>query len=108
MHENFGTRGEDLLAGIGPSICQDSYEVGEEVAEQFHKVFGAQSGLVAPLQDNKAKVDLWQANQLQLLSFGVPEGNIEVSNKCTMKENQYFFSARKGDKGRFASGIMMV
>ena len=31
MHQIFGTKGEDIYAGIGPSVSQDSYEVGEEV-----------------------------------------------------------------------------
>lgn len=108
MQLAFGTRGEDLVACIGPSICQDSYEVGEEVASQFYKEFGSQSGLLAPQPGNKAKVDLWKANKLQLLSFGLPESQLEIANICTMKQNQHFFSARKGDSGRFASGIMLV
>ena len=35
MNQAYGTRPEDVLACIGPSICQDCYEVGEEVAEHF-------------------------------------------------------------------------
>ena len=34
MEREFGTRPEDLIAAIGPSICRDCYEVSEEVAEQ--------------------------------------------------------------------------
>ena len=39
MKEAFGTRPEDVTACIGPSICRDCFEVGEEVAEAFADAF---------------------------------------------------------------------
>jgi polyphenol oxidase len=109
MNAEFGTKGEDLLAGIGPSVCQESYEVGEEVVAEVEKAFGArQSNLMIPQPNNKAKLDLWRANEIQLLEFGVLKSNIEISDLCTVKNNNYFFSARKGDAGRFAAGIMLA
>ena len=107
MKDSFGTRGENILAAIGPSVCQESYEVGEEVVASVNNVFGKDSALMIPQPNNKAKLDLWKANKLQLLEFGVSESDIEISNLCTVKNNEYFFSARKGDKGRFAAGIMI-
>jgi polyphenol oxidase len=107
MREEFGTRGENIIAGIGPSVSQDCYEVGEEVISEVKRAFGADSGLLMNQQRNKAKLDLWQANRLQLLEFGVPDTNIEISELCTVRENDHFFSARKGDAGRFAAGIML-
>jgi len=103
----FGTKGEDLIAGIGPSVSQESYEVGEEVVNEVHQAFGKDSGLMIAQPDNKAKLDLWHANRLQLLMFGVPSSQIEISDLCTVKNNHHFFSARKGDSGRFAAGIML-
>ena len=44
---------------------------------------------------------------VQLLEFGVPEAQIEISNLCTVIHNHAFFSARKGDAGRFAAGIVV-
>jgi copper oxidase (laccase) domain-containing protein len=60
------------------------------------------------LPNKKAKLDLWKANRVQLEEFGVPASAIEVSDLCTVKNNDSFFSARKGDSGRFAAGIMLV
>ena len=108
MHQTFGTRGEDIIAGIGPSVCQESYEVGEEVVNAFYNEFGDKSGLMIPQPNNKAKLDLWKANKIQLREFGVPESAIELADLCTVQNNDYFFSARKGDAGRFAAGIMLV
>ena len=39
MKEAFGTRPEDLVVCIGPSICEDCYEVGEEVIAEFAAAF---------------------------------------------------------------------
>jgi YfiH family protein len=107
MQRLFGTHGADVYAGIGPSVSTESYEVGEEVVAEVKTSFGKINGLLTPTQHGKAKLDLWKANSIQLREFGVPAGQIEVSNLCTVKNNQHFFSARKGDKGRFAAGIMV-
>lgn len=107
MKKVFGTRGEDIYAGIGPSVSQDSYEVGEEVVHEVRKSFGDTGELMIAVGNNKAKLDLWKANTMQLLEFGVNPSQIEVADLCTVKHNQHFFSARKGDKGRFAAGIMV-
>ena len=37
MQAEYGTRPEDVIACIGPSICASCFEVGEEVAEEFRK-----------------------------------------------------------------------
>lgn len=108
MQEAFGTRGEDLVACIGPSVCQDSYEVGKEVVHEVRGAFAQADRLLLPQANDKAKLDLWKANKIQLLHFGVSAENIEIANLCTVKNNANFFSARKGDAGRFAAGIMLV
>ncbi len=108
MQKHFGTKGENIVAGIGPSVSQEAYEVGEEVVAEVTRAFTNGSRLLIPQANNKAKLDLWNANKLQLLEFGVPESNIEISNLCTVKNNAHFFSARKGDSGRFAAGIMLI
>lgn len=107
MKEEFGTEGKDIVAGIGPSVSLESYEVGEEVVHAVRKNFKQADVLLKPQSNNKAKLDLWNANKIQLLEFGVPENAIEISDLCTVKNNEDFFSARKGDAGRFAAGIML-
>jgi YfiH family protein len=108
MNSMFGSEGEDIIAGIGPSVSQDSYEVGEEVVQEVHQAFGQENELTAAQPNNKAKLDLWRANEIQLREFGVPATQIEISDLCTVKNNEHFFSARKGDSGRFAAGIVLA
>lgn len=108
MHEQFGTEGKDVVAGIGPSVSQQAYEVGEEVVHAVRESFDNARDLLIPLPANKAKLNLWDANKVQLKEFGVPESQIELSDLCTVLNNNYFFSARKGDSGRFAAGILLT
>jgi polyphenol oxidase len=108
MQHEFGTQGADVVAAIGPSVCQASYEVGYEVVEAVRKSFNQSESLLQLQQNGKAKLDLWQANYLQLTTFGLKPENIEVANTCTVIHNQHFFSARKGDSGRFAAGIRLL
>jgi YfiH family protein len=108
LRDQFGSQGHDIIAGIGPSVSQASYQVGEEVVREVRGAFGKAEQLLIAEADNKARLDLWKANEFQLLDFGVPLKQIEVSDLCTVKNNDHFFSARKGDAGRFAAGIMLV
>lgn len=108
MHATFGTTGDHLMAAIGPFVSQDSYEVGDLVVQAVYAAFGKEHELMIPQANGKAKLDLWKANELQLLEFGVPASQIEITDLCTVRNNSHFFSARKGDAGRFASGIMLV
>jgi YfiH family protein len=107
MALTFGTRGEDIIAGIGPSVSQESYEVGGEVIGEVERAFGMENSLMIKKPNEKAQLDLWEANKIQLRAFGVPASQIEISDLCTVKNNNYFFSARKGDAGRFAAGILL-
>ena len=108
MQLEFGTEGKDVMAAIGPSVCQASYEVGHEVVEAVKQNFNNADELLAPLENGKAKLDLWRANCSQLIHFGVKPEHIEIANTCTVIQNQHFFSARKGDSGRFAAGIRLL
>ena len=108
MNHTFGTRGDHIMAAIGPSVSLESYEVGGEVIQAVNASFGEENNLLIPQPNGKARLDLWAANQLQLLAFGIPPDQIEVSNLCTIKNNHHFFSARKGDSGRFSAGIVLA
>ena len=37
MTELYGTDPKDVVAAVGPSICQDCYEVSKDVVEQFRE-----------------------------------------------------------------------
>lgn len=100
MHEHFGTEGKDCKAFIGACISYSNFEVGEEVAIQFESAFKR-----FDKQKQKWFVDLKAANKKQLCDAGVLPGNIEISDYCTVGNNDKFFSHRK-EKG--LTGRMMA
>lgn len=107
MNRTYGTQGKDIVACIGPSISLEAFEVGDEVYTCFEQQ-GFDMQRIASRQE-KWHIDLWEANRMQLLDFGVLPSNIELSGICTWKENADFFSARRQGiaSGRILSGIML-
>jgi polyphenol oxidase len=103
---NFGSRPEDVLVGIGPSIGPCCYEVGSEVADAASAAFPGCDGLLAEA-DGSRRLDLWRANAHQLVEMGVPEEQIEVAGLCTSCRTDLFFSHRreKGKTGRIGAVI---
>ena len=96
MEREFGTRPEDVLCCIGPSICQDCYEVGEEVIEAFRAEFAPETHerLFYRKENGKFQLDLWEANRTVLREAGVPEKNISVTDICTHCNPELLFSHR--------------
>jgi len=106
MAEEFGSNPADLIAGIGPSISPEVYEVGEDVYSRFDPAFCRETD---PVIKEKKLLNLWEANRQQLLRAGVPSGQIELARICTLSDQERFFSARRdGAKtGRMGTGIML-
>lgn len=101
MKEAYGTRAEDVLCAIGPSICRDCFEVGEEVAAEFQKEFDRRywQELVSVNERGRYQLDLWKANEIILREAGVRPASIETTDICTRCNPQYLFSHRAaGDK----------
>ena len=103
MIQTFGTSPENLLAGIGPSIGPDHYEIGQDVLTQFSSSFGAQASDHIVEHDRRSYLNLWSANKYLLEEQGVSE--IEMAGICTVCENGDWFShrAEHGETGRFAA-----
>ena len=96
----------DNLAAIGPSISFDAFEVGPEVIEQFRRQFGAE----APIKvrdDGKGHVDLRAAIAIQLRGLGITSDRIDVTDRCTSRDRDEFFSHRRDHDvtGRMAALI---
>ncbi len=102
MKKHFGTSGADCFAYIGTCIDECSFEVGDEVAEAFDPAFKRWD-----TAKQKFFVDLKKANAAQLLEFGVPAAQIEISAFSTVLHNADYFSHRKehGVTGRMMAVI---
>ncbi|MGE0088361.1 MAG: peptidoglycan editing factor PgeF [Bacteroidales bacterium] len=110
MVSEFGANPKKMIAGIGPSISPDVYEVGPDVINLVIKAFGNNHVLKQITGSEKALFDLWQANKMVLTESGIPESNIEIAEMCTFSNSDLFYSARRDKQktGRLATGIMMV
>ena len=109
MGETFGSRPQDILAGIGPSIGACCFEVGEEVAAAFRAAFPEAPGLLSHSPEGKRTIDLWAANRLQLEAAGLLPAHIDSADVCTKCNAGLFFSYREehGTTGRFAAWIAL-
>jgi polyphenol oxidase len=128
MQMHFATKPADLLAAIGPSIGGCCYEVGTEVAMQFHSQFADAPdwfdefrtgdepnpvqwlNMMPPGHQPPPKnvlLDLKKANRAQLLATGLRAQNIFVSDLCTACRRDLLFSYRKegSQSGRLLSVI---
>ena len=106
--QQYGSKPEDIIAGIGPSIGSDHYEVGTDVIEQAQQKFqGELDQVLIPQPNGRIHFDLWRANQLLLEKAGV--SNIEIAGICTACNTQDWFShrAEKGHTGRFGALIAL-
>lgn len=106
MQECFGTKPEDLVVCIGPSICQDCYEVSKDVAEEFEKAFPGHIDEVLKEKGNdKFLLDLWRSNELIFLEAGVLPENIHTTDLCTCCNPDILFSHRatNGKRGNLAA-----
>lgn len=91
-----GAKAERILAAMGPSICQDCFEVGDEVVDAFKKArFDLGSIMQRHAATGKAHIDLRAANRDVLIAAGVPASNIVMSSHCSRCEHDRFFSARR-------------
>ena len=108
MQEEFGSRPSEIYAAVGPSICQDCYEVSEDVIEQFKENFEEEQwdSLFYEKPDGKYQLDLWEANHQIMLEAGIREEHISLPNLCTCCNPEFLFSHRashgkRGNLGAF-------
>jgi YfiH family protein len=106
MVEAYGSHPADLIAGIGPSIGPDHYEVGPEVVEAVQQAFEDADELLIT-HNTKTHFNLWAANARVLREAGVEQ--IEVAELCTACHHDLFFShrAEAGKTGRFGAVLAL-
>ncbi|MCI7739046.1 MAG: peptidoglycan editing factor PgeF [Lachnospiraceae bacterium] len=107
MARVYGTKPEDVLAAIGPSICQECYEVSADVIEQFRGAFEEKdwNDLFYAKENGKYQLNLWKANEKIFLEAGILPEHISLSNLCTCCNPKFLFSHRAshGKRGNLAA-----
>ena len=105
MRKLYGTDPKDVLAGIGPSIGPDHFEVKEDVAGKFRQAFGSRYDEICDLSENRIRLNLWKANEMLLREQGVQK--IEIAEICTVCHKDEWFSHR-GDHGKSGRYGMLI
>jgi polyphenol oxidase len=113
MESRYDSKTNDIMAGIGPSIGPDHYEVGEDVALQVRRAFGGECEKLLCYDHSLngqtlIKFDLWQANRYLLQQAGLQI--IEIAGICTAchLKDWYSHRAEKGATGRFGAIISLL
>lgn len=96
MQENFGSKPEDLLAAVGPSVCMECYEVSEDVIGQFKEAFQSKywQELFYKKENGKYQLNLWKANELIFLESGILPEHMAITNVCTHCNSKILYSHR--------------
>lgn len=121
MTEKFACNPENILVGLGPHICKDCYEVGQDVYEEFAQGFcreskfsgNSESELLNRIfyrkndkkSEKKYLLNLEEAVKLTVMECGLPEDNICSSGYCTLHSEVTLkdVSGKPGEAIRFCS-----
>lgn len=102
MQSAYASQPSDILAFIGPGICVDCFQVGEEVALKFKETgFDINSlwSFRGPKTGNDMEgghhIDLKEACRQTLVESGLKNENIQITGLCTYDDNDLLYSARQ-------------
>ena len=112
MHEVYGSEPKDIVAAIGPSICQSCYEVSDDVAEAFRANFTADEAADILLDKGNGtyQLDLWKANWYVLTDAGILPEHLSVTDLCTACHPDLLWSHRKtnGQRGGLSAFLSLI
>lgn len=110
MKQEFSSNPKDVICAVGPSICQNCYEVSEDVAQVFQKEFaGREEEILINKGNGKYLLDLWKANEIVLTEAGVLPSHLTVTEVCTCCHPDLLFSHRasQGKRGNLAAVLTL-
>lgn len=106
MQAAFGSKPEMIKAVIGPGIQVGSFEVGQEVYDQFAAANFDMDKIATPM--GKWHIDLPLCNKLQLNMAGISDNNIIMSDIDTFTSHDFFSARRQGvNSGRIYTAIIL-
>lgn len=110
MNETFGCNPADILVGIAPSIGPCCYEVDQPVVYSVKQLETVNfDSVMKPVGNGKYMFNMWQTNKQILMSAGVTEENITITDLCTQCHSEFFHSHRAsgGRRGSLAAIICL-
>ena len=111
MKREYGSEPSDIVCAIGPSICQDCYEISGDVAEAFRDAFteAAYADIMRDDKNGHYHLNLWKANQYILLQAGITKEHLTTTDICTCCNPKLLYSHRAshGKRGNLGAVIML-
>jgi YfiH family protein len=108
MQHRFGSDPVRMIAGIGPAIGPECYEVDEPVMGPVREAFPFWKEVAAARGNGRFSLDLVNLNRLALVQAGLKELNVHAVGLCTSCRRDLFYSFRaEGRTGRMLSAIML-
>jgi YfiH family protein len=109
MKERFGSNPADVIAGVGPSICPDCFEVGHNVADSFRQEFPDIPCVLDRGDGERPHVDLWMVAVRQFMDAGVPAEHISLFDVCTVETPRLYSHRRDhGNTGGMAAYLRIL
>lgn len=109
MVERLGCALSSILAGLGPSIAREHYEIDEPTIGSLQSTLYDIEQFLRPTRPGHAVFDLVGANVAQLSAAGLNPDNIIVSGHDTFSQPEHYFSARRQQPfGCMGTGIMLL
>ena len=107
MIAEYGSNPADILVAIGPSIQEDCFEVGDDVAEIFINEFGDDT---AKKYGERYHVSMQRAIIKQLTEMGILRENIDNSGICTACNTDLLYSHRKmgNERGNLGAFLELI
>lgn len=98
MADAYGSRPENMLGAVGPCICQNCFEVDEDLGKRFQREF-PNIQCILPGKPGKVQLDMELCAAVQLADAGLRPDRITMMGACTYEMEEYFFSHRR-DRGK--------
>ena len=110
--KRLGTEPEQIVTAFGPCICENCYEVSEDLRSRYAEKFspGEMEALFVPKQNGKFLLNLIKAVEQELLRCGVRQECMEDTGICSYESAHYASYRRDGHSDPFRqtlSGIML-
>ncbi len=107
MQAEYGSNAQDIIAGIGPSIGVDHYEIGGSTETSIKESFPGEEERILQRRAGRLYFDMWQANALLLERYSLK--SVEIAGVCTACDlgNWYSHRAENGNTGRFAAVLTL-
>ncbi len=104
MVKTFACKRENVHVGIGPTICDKCYEVGDDLVAAMEDSFPhCIDTILSKTREGSRSIDIVKALHMQLCDEGIKPGHIELSNICNACKIDEFYSYRNENSitGRF-------